>query len=198
MPLAPAANALVTVAEYVAAIGAIDDADTDKYQLLINQASARCELYKRRALKARDYSGASALILHGSGRPALVVPVFPINYVAHLYLDGSRAFGVDTEIAATAYYIHSSAGLLELLDGATFTEGRGNVKAELNAGYASTTPEWATLQNACIELVRWMASRYAGFIGKRTETNADGMSIGYEIELPMNVRSLLDSVGGDA
>jgi hypothetical protein len=37
-----------------------------------------------------------------------------------------------------------------------------------------------------------MQSRYAGFIGKRSETNADGMNIGYEIDIPANVRAMIE------
>lgn len=192
MPVVPAANAFITWAEYKAALGVTDDTEQDRFQTLINQASARIELYTRRILKAQAFSSTTALILDGSGRDTLILPHHPVNSISKLYVDTSRVFASDSEVAAAAFSLRKAEGMIILYDGGIFPRGIDVVKAECNAGYASTTSEWATLQTACLELVRWMSSRFSGFIGKRSETNADGMNIGYEIELPLNVRSMID------
>jgi hypothetical protein len=191
MPVAVAANAIVSWAEYKAALAVTDDTEQDRYQDLINKASARIELYTRRSLKAQDYTSAAALVLDGSGRDTLVLPHHPVNTISKLYIDTGRAFLVSSEVGTTEFSLRKAEGMIILYAG-TFPRGIDIVKVECNAGYASTTPEWVTLQTACLELVRWMSSRFAGFIGKRSETNADGMNIGYEIEIPLNIRSMID------
>lgn len=191
MSVAAAANAIVTWAEYKALFGIFSDSEQDLYQTLINQASSRIDLYTGRTLKTTAYSGATALILDGHGRAAIVCPHRPIVSVAHLYSDSARAFAAASEVASTDYRIDAKAGIISLYSG-EFPDELGAVKLECTAGYASTSPEWQVLQSACMELVTWMKSRVSGFIGKRSETNADGMNIGYEIDIPANVRAMLD------
>lgn len=194
MAVAAISGAIVTWSEYKTIFGINDNADQDKYQTLINQASARMELYCKRNLKARDYLTTNALYLDGSGMSNLVVPHWPINSITSLKVDTLRAFGTDTLVAVTDYSYRD--GIIRLYSG-TFPgdeSGLDAVKLEGNFGYATTTSEWQVLQTACLELARWMSSRFTGggFIGKRNETNADGMSVGFEIDMPMNVRSMLE------
>lgn len=191
MSVAAAANAIVSWTEYKAALGVDDDSEQDKYQVLINQASSRIELFCGRKLVATDYTTTAALILDGEGTATMVVPHRPVNSITKLYVDSSRVFGADTEIAASRYRLKSAEGIIVLFD-SYFPELTACVKLECNAGYATTSPEWQVLQAACLELVRWMSARMAGAVGKRSETNADGMSVGYEIDMPMNVRSMLE------
>lgn len=191
MSVAAADNALVSWEEYKAAFSIDEDTEQDKYQVLINQASSRIELFCRRELVAQDYTGTAALILDGYGSSTIVVPHRPVNSITKLYVDSSRAFGTSAEIASTEYRLRSEEGIIDLYS-AYVPDMPACVKLECNAGYSSSAPEWQVLQSACMELVRWMVSRMAGFIGKRSETNADGMNIGYEIDMPINVRSMLE------
>ena len=184
--MALAANALATVQNAQDLLGYTVD-DQSRVESLINMASARIESYCRRRLAARDW----VLTLDGPGGCALVLPHRPLNSVAHLYQDTARAFGAETEIASASFGLMKEAGIVRLYDG-TFHAGADTVKVECNAGYAEGEPEREILATACLELVKWMDSRFHGFIGKRAETGADGMNIGYEIELPLNVRSLLE------
>lgn len=195
MPVTPSTRALITWAEYKALLGISEDSEMDRYQTIINQASSRIEGYCRRALKATDYTTTAALVLDGSGTRELIVPHYPVNSITHLYIDSARAFGAETEVLAAEYSLRAAAGLI-LLYSRTFPRALDAVKLECNAGYATTSPEWQDIQAACFELVRWMDSRYRGFIGKRSETNADGMNIGFEIDLPVNVRSILEPFVG--
>jgi len=194
MAVSPASNALVTWAEYKVLFSITDDIDQDKYQTLINQASSRIEAYcKRDALKAVEYAGATALIIDGSGSNTLVVPRFPVNTIAHLYVDSERAFAASSEIVSTDYTFYINPGII-LLHSAIFPELPACVKLECNAGYASTSSKWQILQNAAFELVRWMVVRVGtmGFIGMRSQTNADGMNTSWETEMPMNIKMMLE------
>ena len=184
--MALAANALATVQNAQELLGYTAE-DQARVESLINMASARIESYCRRKLAARAWT----LTLDGSGTSVLVLPHRPLNSVTHLYQDAARVFGAETEIAAASFGLLKDAGMIRLYDG-TFHAGADTVKAECSAGYAEGEPEREILATACLELVKWMDSRFHGFIGKRAETGADGMNIGFEIELPLNVRSLLE------
>jgi len=191
MSVAAATNAIVTSAEFAAVFGSIPTDEVDKYQLLINQASSRIELYTRRSLKTTVYSGATALILNGHGRDRIVAPHYPITAVAHLYVDSTREFGADAEIAD--YQIDAESGIIRLYSG-VFPDELGAVKLECTAGILATDPRWQVLQGACMELVRWVSGRYGGSggVGIRSQSNAQGGSTTWETDMPINVRSMLE------
>ena len=193
MSVAAATNAIVTSAEFAAIFGTIPTDEADKYQLLINQASSRIELFTKRSLKTTVYSGATALILDGHGRDRIVVPHHPITAVAHLYIDAARVFGADTEVDTADYQIDAEAGIIRLYSG-TFPDALGCVKLECTAGILATDPRWQVLQGACMELVRWVSGRYgtSGGVGIRSQSNAEGGSTTWETDMPINVRSMLD------
>ena len=197
MSVAAATNAIITWAEYKAMFGETSDDEQDKYQILINQASSRIEQFCNRSLKATDYTSTAALILDGSGTAGLVVPHFPVNSITKLYVDSSRAFAASSEIASTDYVLYTKSGLITLLT-SRFPALPACVKLECNAGYAATDPDWQIIQSACYELVKWMAGRFGqmGFIGMRSQTNADGMNTSWETDMPMNVKTMLEPFRG--
>jgi hypothetical protein len=189
--MAVASNALATFAEAKAMFG-YDDTEQTKVESLINIASARMELYTGRALKARD----STLYLDGTGTNALIVPEWPINSVAHLYVDSSRVYGSGTEIATASFSIMTEEGII-VLSGAIFSYSgaRRAVKLEANLGFATTHLRYPALNGACLEFVEWMKSRVApGTVGKRGEYSIDRVSVSYETEMPINVRAVLDEL----
>lgn len=188
MAVIASASALITWAEYKSVYGISDDEEQDRYQRLINLASARLETHCQRRLKARDYTGASALVFSGSGTATLVCPEYPLNSVTSITIDGTD---VTTEI-----YFHPASGVIQLTSGRLFPDdsaiNAGQISIVCNAGYADTALEWPTLQTAAFVFVRWMAQRFAGGIGKKSETSADGMSVSFEIDIPLEVRTMLD------
>lgn len=157
---------------------------------LIDQATARMELYTKRKLKARDYTDVQ---LDGNSRDYLLLPEYPVNSIVSVNVDSSRTFGDATLLDSSDYIVDSEAGIIRLFSG-LFPGYRGSVLVSYNAGIASTSQFCPMLEGGCLETVQWLKTRYAGGIGKRTETNADGMSVGYEIDLPVNVRSMLDEI----
>ena len=161
-----------------------------KVEKIIDIATARMEQYTGRKLLARDYVN---LLIDGSDWVRLNMPEYPVNSIASIYVDSSRVFGVETLLPSTDYGIHTESGIIELYSG-WFPSGAKTIKASFNAGYDQEHAYYALIESACLEFVHWMKTRWAGYIGKRSETNADGMNVGYEIDIPVNVRSMLDDI----
>jgi len=191
VPVTLSAAALIDFATFQLAFPATGNDEQDRIHMLINQASARIESYTGRRLKSRTYAGASALVLDGTGTGVLILPHRPIVSITHLYVDSSRIFASDSEILAASFSVDSEAGMIRLYSG-SFPDALDAIKIECVAGFATTHEAFPVLETACLELVKWMQSRYAGFIGKRTETNADGLNIGFEIDIPSNVKAMVD------
>jgi hypothetical protein len=193
MAVMPADTALITLDEYQAIFGEIDASIRDRIQTLINRASSRIELYVGRTLKSTTYAEATALILDGTGRDVVISPHYPIVAVAHLYLDGSRAFGPDTEIAPGDFTPDGPAGLIKLHGGRRTPLGAGTVKLECTAGYIAGSKEWQVLQEACSELVKWMDGRAGptGGIGMKSTINMDGVGQSWETQIPLDIQNML-------
>jgi len=181
--------ALTSWASATAMFGYLSD-DQVRVEKFIDIATARMEQYTRRKLLARGYTG---VLIDGSGCRKLNMPEYPVNTITSMYIDSSRVFGPDTALAATDYCINPEAGIVELYS-RWFPSGPGTVKATYNAGYDDDHPYYPLLESACLEFAHWIKTRWAGFIGKRTETNADGMNVAYEIEIPVNIRTMLDDI----
>lgn len=188
--MAVSANGLASFTQAKAMFGYTDDEQT-KVESLINIASAKIELYTRRALAARD----STIYLDGTGTDRLYVPEWPINTITKLYIDTLRVFGADTEIAATEYYNNAEAGIIQLYDDVFALAGNVRVvKLTANLGYATTHLHYPVLNAACLEYVDWLKSRYAtaGQIGKKGEYSADRVSVSYETDMPLHVRTAIE------
>lgn len=184
------ANALATFAESQALFGYAADEST-KVESLINIASSRMEVYCKRNLAARDYT----LIMDGTGRDTLILPEYPVNTVTRLSIDTMRAFAAASDIASTDYSLRIAEGVIRLYSGAFPAAGLADViRVQHNAGYASTHAAYQVLRAACLEYVDWMKSRFShpGSIGKKGEYSADGISVSFETEMPMHVRSMLE------
>ena len=187
MAIALATYALIDDVTYAAVAGAPDASDLDKLHFLANAASARMEAYTRRFLRSRDLTQ----YLDGTGTSRLVVPVRPINSITTLNADASRAFAAATDMAASEYRFLPDPGIIELFSG-TFPCAIGSVKLVCNAGFAETHEKYPILQTACIELMLHNLKRFAGNVGVRSISGADGMNTALEIDMPLNVRLALD------
>lgn len=194
MAIIPAINAIITITEYSALFGEIDSSTVDRIQTLINRASSRIELYIGRSVKSTNYAGDTALILDGKGRQIIVSPLYPITAINHLYLDGSRIFGPDSEINSSDFSVDVSSGIIKLHGTRKTPIGPGTIKLECTAGYPAASNEWQVLQQACSEIVKWMDGRAGviGGIGMKSRMNADGMSETWETEIPLDIRLMLD------
>lgn len=181
--------ALASWADISAEFGYLAD-EQAKVERLIDIATARMEMEAKHKILARDFTAA---IVDGPGRDTLLMPQFPVNSVSSLNVDSSRVFDAATLIESTEYMIDRDAGMIRLYSG-TFPSGYGVIKLTYNAGYNDEHEYYTAIVGACKELVHTMKTRWAGSIGKRTETNADGMSVGYEQDLPMSVNAVLEMI----
>lgn len=193
--MTPAANAFITIDDYASLFGTVDSATATKVQTLINRASARIELYVGRTLASTVYAGATALILDGTGRNKIVSPHYPVTAIAHLYLDGSRDFGSNTEVDPDDFTLDGPAGIIKLHGTYRTPPGFGTVKLECTAGYLATSKEWRVLQEACSELVKWMAGRGGptGGIGMKSSLTTDGLSQSWETTMPLDIQDMLEN-----
>jgi hypothetical protein len=190
-----ATYALTTWARYKALRGAslAPDSDQTQVEYMINAATEQGEMIACRRLAARDYGVAreSPYDFDGNGRDKMLLPNFPINSVAHLYIDDTRVFGAGTEIDSDDFTWYSDEGILAY-PFLTFPVGMRNVRVEYNAGY-STIPD--RVQLAVIEIVAWNLSRMRGSsIGMRTVSSSDGVASSYEIEIPTSARRVFESL----
>jgi hypothetical protein len=172
-----------------AMFGYLDD-ESAKVEKLIDIATARMEQYSRLKIKARDYVG---IMVDGSDCADLLLPYYPINSIASIIPDSARGFDVALALATDEYVHYPDLGIVTLYSG-SFPSGAATVKVTYNGGYDEDHYLSPLIEGACLEFVHWLKTRFAGGIGKRTETNADGMSVGYEIDMPLNVRQVLDEI----
>jgi hypothetical protein len=181
-------NALVSWNKIQSLLG-IDDDEQQKYEQLINAASAVANQYTGRKLAGRDYT----VTVDGSGRKELLLPEYPINSITSIYLDTAREFGASTEI--TDYLSYDDDGLIYYEAG--FPEIRQCVKITYNAGFPietgdsiCTAPE--DVQIAVIEIVKWYSERLSGAaIGVRSIQNPDGIGTQFELDIPLSAKMKL-------
>jgi len=170
-------NALVTWDFIKSLKNTFDDAeDLVIGEFLINSISQRVEHLTKRFLPAADYT----LTLAGTGRKEIILPNYPVNSITNLYIDSSRAFGAETEIAAADYELEAKTGIIYLYN-QTAPKERGVVKVVFNAGYA-TIPE--DLQQAVFETFMWNIGRIRGQgIGIESQS-AGGVSVKQALTIP--------------
>ena len=184
----PASNALLTFSQLTELFPNMQTSDQTYYENLIDQASSRIEIHCERDLAERIYTDK---ILDGTGTSELVLPTWPVTSITTLNVDANRDFTSGTVIASTDYNVNLDTGIITLYSD-TFPRQVATVKTTYTAGFATTNAKWVTLKSACVELVRWMDKRYRGDgVGIRSMSGVDGMNTAMEIDLPMNVRSLL-------
>jgi hypothetical protein len=181
--------ALASWADIAAEFGYLAD-EQAKVERLIDIATARMEMEAKHKILARDFT---AVIVDGSGRDILILPQYPVNSVASLYIDSSRVFDTATLIAPTEYKIDRDSGMIRLYSG-TFPVGYGVINITYNAGYNDEHEYYPAIVDACQVYVDAMKKYHAGGIGKKTETNVDGMSVSYEQNIPWATYAVLEMI----
>lgn len=164
----------------------LPDADQGYVESLINTVCAEANRLSGRKLAARDLTER----LDAGGRDTVLLREYPVNSITGVYVDPTRTFGAGTELST--YELDADAGLI--ITDMTLPACRRCVKVEYNAGY-QTVPE--DLQNAVIEGVKWMLSRYRSeAIGIRSQTTPDGVEMTLELTLPMSAQRVFEGYGG--
>ncbi len=170
-----------------------EDGDEQRISQIISFASARMELYCNRRLAARDYIWR----LSGTGGSSLILPEFPVNSLLPYRAVGDLPPYIDMVIddSENRVFLDSNSGSLKFLSGDIFPAGVANIIVSANAGYTIGDHRRELLKGACLEYVNWIAGRWsaAGSIGKKGEYSADGISVSYETDIPLHVKSILQS-----
>lgn len=159
-----------------------------RIEKIIEIATARIEKYTRRRLKERTHTD---IVLDGPGGSVLMLPEYPISSITSIIPDSGRTFDVGGALDASSYLLYSDCGSLTLLNG-SWPSVPGSIKVSYVAGYGEDHEDYPILEGACLAMVQWLHTRFTGYIGKRSETNADGMNVGYEIEMPLDVQRDLE------
>lgn len=187
--MAVGVNALTTWVRVKATLVFTSDDNKEAVEFLIDAVSTMANRISGRLLKARAYED---LRLDGRGRNTLILPDFPIaaSPAIKIYVDDSREFGADTELAATSYQILADSGMIRLYSG-TFPQGIGNIKIVGTLGY-STVPE--DLELAVVECVGYNRRQLeSGTTGMRQVSQAGTITSQYELGLPQSIREVFES-----
>jgi len=179
-------DALTTWDRVKAVLGYQDDQEM-LVEFLIDAVSVTANRIAGRKLKLREYDD---LRLGGSGRPALLVPEYPIVEVAHLWVDPKRVFDDATEIPASDFLVTPEAGMIELYSG-VFPRGIGAVKFSGTLGYDEVPQD---LELAAIECIDWNVRRLSsGTVGTRAVSKDGNVTSQYEITIPTTALSVFES-----
>lgn len=163
----------------------LDSKYRDRVELLTSWVQARAESIIRRKLDKADYTWQ----LDGQGSHSVQLPVIPVNSVTGVYLDSDRVF--ETAEETSDYYLDSDTGIISFYNKILF--GFKTIKVVANAGYDEETFP-ADLKLAFYEAIQWNLSRVQDrMFGVSTQSTPDGVSLAYEMVLPMGVQRVFES-----
>ena len=163
----------------------LDVKHRDKVDVLSGWVQARAESIIRRKLDKDDYT----FYLDGVGNNKIQIPVIPINSTTGVYVDTDRTFATaeDTD----DYYIDTDTGILTFYERSLL--GFRIVKVVVNAGY-DTDNFPSDMKLAFYEAIQWNLSRLKDrAFGVRDQSTPDGLTVGYEMVLPMGVQRVFES-----
>lgn len=187
--MAVGVNALTTWVRVKASLGFTSDDNQVAVEFLIDAVSSMANRISGRLLKARAYTD---LRVDGSGTDTLILPDFPIaaSPAIKIYVDNSRVFGAETELASTSYKILADTGMIRLYSG-VFSQGIGNIKIVGTLGY-STIPE--DLELAAVQCVGYNRRQLeSGTTGMRQVSQEGTITSQYELGLPQSIREVFES-----
>lgn len=127
------------------------------FELLIKQISAFMERSTHRKLKARDYSylvaaDAEDAIGDGNGDCWFHTKQYPINSITTLIIGSTTV--TEGTWNTDGYIVYKNQGKIYYENG--FDNYRKNVKLVYNAGYATTSEEYADLNMICCALCKYI------------------------------------------
>ncbi len=159
--------------------------DDEKVQRIITASSQAINKHCGRLLKARDLIE----IYDGDDTVELFVDEYPINSIASIHQDSTRAFAAGSLVTATDYLIDKS---LRIIFGIKvyWVTGLQTIQVTYNAGYATVPND--------LEMVTLILSDvwYKGFADHRfgvSGTSVGDKSITYETDIPKQVKNRLSS-----
>lgn len=146
--------ALGTLDDVKTALGVTGTADDD----LLDQLCAAAEGFVGEHCGRAFAGGSFTEYLPGGGRMAFLRN-FPVDAVASVYVDASRAFAANTLRDPDTYYVHAARGVIENLDGPFVpprpvrSPGSELFPGAVKVTYSTTTTVPPAVQKAYTELV---------------------------------------------
>lgn len=137
--------ALATTANLKQYLGISGSEHDSRLAELVSQSQGLIERWARRRFDSQTYT---AQTIDGSGRPALMLPQYPVVTLSEIRVDAARSFGSETVIASDRYFVESAAGLVHLKSG-VWLAGDSVVLVTYTAGYASDAIP-SDLKTACL------------------------------------------------
>lgn len=163
----------------------LDVKNRDRVDILSGWVQARAESIIRRSLDKDDYT----FYLDGEGSNTVQIPILPVNSVTSVSVDYDRVWS-DTE-DSDDYYTNLTTGILTFYE--KIVTGFRVIKIVANAGY-DTDNFPADLKLAFYEAIQWNLSRVSDkAFGVRNQSTPDGLTVGYEMVLPMGVQRVFES-----
>jgi len=132
--------------------------NVETFENLINSVSAFMERYTARKLLARNYNHETAgdkedAIGDGDGSAVFFTSQWPINSITELKI-GDDVISAASDWDEDGYFFYNSEGKIYYENG--FDAYRENVRLKYNAGYATTSSEYETLNFICCLLIKYV------------------------------------------
>ncbi len=182
------ANALVSVDQAKEYLKITSEEEDGIVENLINRASAWANDFTKRLLLSRSLTE----YYDGEGGTELLLTQYPVTTVTTVHDDPLRAFGANTLVAASDYYVDAEAGRVRLLNGVAFLTGVASIKAAYTAGYALASVP-ASIQEAVLLYIghSYRREHLDQRFGVSTETVGDRTTTFKDEPFPEKAKQLL-------
>jgi hypothetical protein len=172
--------------EYINRILGYKETDQERLILLLEWVQSKAESLIGRKLDLDTYTW----YLDGNYGDKIVLPVRPVVSITALYLDSGHDF--ETETDSDDYYVDLESGIIQLY-GTIAPKRHRTIKVIASAGYDEDTFP-ADMKMAFLEAISWNMSRMLDrSFGRTNQSTPDGMTVGYEMVLPMGVQRVFES-----
>ncbi len=172
--------------EYVTSVLDYSENQNEQVSLLLAWVESKAESIIGRKLSLAEYTW----YLDGNWGEKIILPVRPIVSVDAVYIDSVRTFG--DALSEDSYYVDTESGIVTLFRNLV-PKGHRVVKIVATAGYDEDSFP-ADLKMAFLEAISWNMSRMLDrSFGRTNQSTPDGMTVGYEMVLPMGVQRAFES-----
>jgi hypothetical protein len=123
-----------------------------------------CETVRDYLGQRLDFVADDTVVLHGTGRPTLLLPELPVQAVSAVTV--TDADGTTTALTSTDWALDGHDGVLWRLDAYGWPAGIANVAVTYDHGYAAVP---ASIRGVAISLANRIYRRHASQLGLRSE-----------------------------
>jgi len=113
---------------------------------------------------------------------------YPISGTPIVYMDANQVWGAGTQV--TNFLINNDMGIIYFDPTVIIPTQPNAIKIVYTAGY-DPVPE--DLKMACLEAVQWYVKRLNSNSAGNKDSNKDGVSVSYELGLPIHVLKIINN-----